>query len=100
MVTTRVKLRSTFGEFLREICSRKADASFSVRKLAARVGIEPSYLSKIERGEQSPPGEETIRKIAAELGENSDVLLALAGDRDAQLLGDSRDAAWKWQIRH
>lgn len=81
-----MKPRSTFGEFLRESRSRKADASFSVRQLAARVGIEPSYLSKIERDEQPPPGEGTIRKIAAELGEDPDVLLALAGKVPTDLL--------------
>jgi HTH-type transcriptional regulator, competence development regulator len=59
---------------------------FSVRQLADRVGIEPSYLSKIERGEQPPPGEKTIRRIATELGENPDVLLALAGKVSSDLL--------------
>ena len=79
-------LRRSFGEFLRESRVRKADASFSVRKLAARVGIEPSYLSKIERNEQPPPGEGTIRRLAEELGEDSDVLLALAGKVPTDLL--------------
>ncbi len=75
-----------FGKYLRECRLRKADAAFSVRKLAGRVGIEPSYLSKIERGEQPPPGEGTIRKLAMELGEDSDVLLALAGKVPTDLL--------------
>lgn len=44
-----------------------------------RVGIEPAYLSKIERGEFAPPGEETIRSLARELEEDPDLLLALAG---------------------
>jgi len=57
-----------------------------VRKLAGRVGIEPSYLSKIERDEQPPPGEGTIRKLAEELGEDPDVLLALAGKVPTDLL--------------
>jgi transcriptional regulator with XRE-family HTH domain len=69
----------TFGAFLRESREAKASPDFSVRKLAGRVGIEPSYLSKIERGEEAPPGEGTIRKLATELGEDPDVLLALAG---------------------
>ena len=56
------------------------------RQLAGRVGLEPSYLSKIERDEQPPPGEETIRRIAAELGEDPDVLLALAGKVSSDLL--------------
>lgn len=43
------------------------------------MGIEPSYLSKIERGEEPPPSEKTIRAIARELNEDVDVLLALAG---------------------
>jgi transcriptional regulator with XRE-family HTH domain len=57
-----------------------------VRKLAARIGIEPSYLSKIERDEQAPPGEGTIRRLAEELGEDPDVLLALAGKVPTDLL--------------
>ena len=70
-----------FGETLRtsRIAQVENDPTFSLRKVAARVGIEPSYLSKIERGEQPPPGEQTIRRIAEELGENPDALLALAG---------------------
>lgn len=62
------------------------DRSFSLRQVAERVGIEPSYLSKIERGEQPPPGEEKIRRIAAELGEDPDAFLALAGKVSSDLL--------------
>ena len=78
----------SFGEFLRERRMTRAAKSraFSVRQLAHRVGIEPSYLSKIERGEQPPPGEETIRRIATELGEDPDVLLALAGKVSSDLV--------------
>jgi transcriptional regulator with XRE-family HTH domain len=79
---------STFGDFLRErrLAKVTGDPAFSLRKLADRVGIEPSYLSKIERGEQPPPGEETIRRIADELGEDRDTLLALAGKVSGDLL--------------
>lgn len=78
----------TFGDFLRDRRSTLAekDASFSVRQVAARVGIEPSYLSKIERGEQPPPGEDTISRIAKELDEDKDQLLALAGKVSGDLL--------------
>lgn len=70
-----------FGTYLRRQREelRKRDRQFSLRQVAIRVGIEPAYLSKIERGEFAPPGEETIRGIARELQENPDVLLALAG---------------------
>ena len=77
----------SFGEFLRERRMTRAAKSraFSLRQLAGRVGIEPSYLSKIERGEQPPPGEDTIHRIAKELGEDPDVLLALAGKVSSDL---------------
>jgi transcriptional regulator with XRE-family HTH domain len=70
-----------FGDYLRDSreALRASDSNFSVRKVAQRVGIEPSYLSKIERGEQPPPSEQTIRALAAELNEDADALLAMAG---------------------
>ncbi|MEX2650288.1 MAG: helix-turn-helix transcriptional regulator [Alphaproteobacteria bacterium] len=76
-----------FGTYVRarREALRASDASFSVRQVAKRVGIEPAYLSKIERGEMPPPGEETIRKLAHELGEDADVLLALAGKVSSDL---------------
>ncbi|MBV9127943.1 MAG: helix-turn-helix domain-containing protein [Verrucomicrobia bacterium] len=77
-----------FADYLRDsrTARAKADAAaFTLRQLARRVGIEPSYLSKIERGTQPPPGEGVIRRLAAELGEDPDVLLALAGKVSADL---------------
>lgn len=71
----------SFGDYLRNARERKrtSDSSFSVRQLAGRVGVQPSYLSKVERGEQPPPSEKTILALAAELDEDPDVLLALGG---------------------
>lgn len=71
----------SFGDYLRKARERKrtSDSSFSVRQLAGRVGVQPSYLSKVERGEQPPPSEKTILALAAELDEDPDVLLALGG---------------------
>ena len=78
----------SFGKFLRERRMTRAaeNRAFSVRQLAERVGIEPSYLSKIERGQQPPPGEDTIRRIATELGEDADMLLAMAGKVSTDLV--------------
>ena len=56
-----------------------------MRQVAQRVGIEPAYLSKIERGELQPPSEATTIKLAEELGEDPDVLLALAGKVSSDL---------------
>ncbi|MCU0724839.1 MAG: helix-turn-helix domain-containing protein [Planctomycetes bacterium] len=79
----------TFGEYVRERREelREEDARFSVRQVAARIGVEPSYLSKVERGEQPPPSEATIAALAKELGEAPEVLLAMAGKVPSDLLG-------------
>ena len=58
---------------------RSGDPRFSVRQVAMRVGVEPAYLSKIERDQVAPPSEAAIRRLAEDLGEDPDVLLALAG---------------------
>jgi transcriptional regulator with XRE-family HTH domain len=75
-----------FGRFLRDCRERKQGPDFSLRRVADRVGIEPSYLSKIERGEQPPPGEDTIRRLAEDLEQDADILLALAGKVSSDLL--------------
>ena len=71
----------TFGKHIREIREAKkaTDKSFSVRQVAQRIGVEPAYLSKIERDEMPPPGEETTKKLALELDQDPDVLLAIGG---------------------
>lgn len=58
---------------------RRGDRRYSLRQVARRIGLEPAYLSKIERGEVPPPSEATTVKLAMELGEDPDVLLAMAG---------------------
>ena len=81
-------MATTFGSYLRKRreALRADDRSFSVRRMARRVGIEASYLSKVERDEESPPSEARIRSIARELGEDADVLLAMAGKVSSDLL--------------
>ena len=64
---------------------RQEDRRFSLRQVAQRIGVEPAYLSKIERGDVSPPSEATTLKLARELGEDPDVLLALAGKVSSDL---------------
>jgi HTH-type transcriptional regulator, competence development regulator len=78
---------NTLGGFLRERREqlRREDARFSVRQVAERVGIEPSYLSKVERDLGSPPSEETLSRLAEELAVDRDVLLALAGKVSSDL---------------
>ncbi len=78
---------SVFGDYVRNkrLDLQANDPQFSLRKVAAAIDVEPSYLSKIERGEQPPPGEQTIISLAKELGEDADVLLALAGKVSEEL---------------
>ena len=77
----------SFGALIRESREKALhkDRNFSLRKTAHRIGIQPSYLSKIERGELPPPGEEVICKLAADLGLDADVLLAMAGKVSSDL---------------
>lgn len=77
-----------FGSFVRSAREAKleADPSFSLRQVAGRIGVEPSYLSKVERGDEAPPSGAKITALAKELGEDPDVLLALAGRVSDDLL--------------
>lgn len=77
----------SFGDYVRRRreLRRTDDPSFSLRQVAASIGVEPSYLSKIERGEQPPPSEETIVALARVLDDDPDVLLALAGKVSKEL---------------
>ena len=77
----------TFGKFVRTARERilRQDRSFSVRQLAQRIGVEPSYLSKIERDQVAPPSEVTITRLAQELNEDPDLLLAMAGKVSSDL---------------
>jgi transcriptional regulator with XRE-family HTH domain len=50
-----------------------------------RIGVEPSFLSKVERGETAPPSEEKILALARVLEEDPDVLLAMAGKVSSDL---------------
>jgi transcriptional regulator with XRE-family HTH domain len=47
--------------------------------------LEPSYLSKVERGQTPPPSEAKIVALATDLGDDPDVLLALAGRVSSEL---------------
>ena len=65
-----------FGETIR---AWREEKEIGLRRFADLVGMSPTYLSKVERDEFPPPGEEKIKAIAKELGKDADELLALAG---------------------
>ena len=76
-----------FGTTARQIRERlrESDRRFSLRQVALRVGVEPAYLSKIERGVVAPPSEATTVRLARELGQDPDVFLAMAGKVSSDL---------------
>lgn len=76
-----------FGDHIRRVREDREleDKRFSLRQVAQRIGVEPAYLSKVEREQVPPPSEATIVRLAAELGEDKDVLLAMAGKVSREL---------------
>jgi HTH-type transcriptional regulator, competence development regulator len=80
-------IMTAFGDHVRAAREGLAENAqrFSLRQVATRIGMEPAYLSKVERGLVPPPSEATILKLAADLGEDGDVLLALAGKVSSDL---------------
>lgn len=78
---------TTLGSVLRSQREslRAGDPAFSLRQVAERVGVEPSYLSKVERDLGSPPSEATLRRLSTELKLDADIVLALAGKVSSDL---------------
>lgn len=68
--------RGSFGPLVRR--ERKA-REIGLRDMAKMIGVSPTYLSKIERGEFSAPSEDKVKAIAKIIGRDADELLALAG---------------------
>ena len=94
----------SFGEHVRRLREKKAqtDSAYSLRQVAKRCGVTPAYLSRVERSDVAPPGEETLLKLAADLGEDPDVMLALAGkvSSDLQAVIRARPALFADLIRN
>jgi HTH-type transcriptional regulator, competence development regulator len=68
--------RKNFGALVRQ---KREAKEIGLREMAKKIGISPTYLSKIERGDFDPPAEDKVRKIAEIIGRDPDELLALAG---------------------
>ncbi|MBT5245839.1 MAG: helix-turn-helix transcriptional regulator [Rhodospirillaceae bacterium] len=65
-----------FGAHIRAV---REEREFGLREMAKKIGVSPTYLSKVERDEFPPPAEDKVRKIAEIFEINVDELLALAG---------------------
>jgi HTH-type transcriptional regulator, competence development regulator len=67
---------TTFGKRIQRL---RREQRLTQRDVAARLGIDFTYLSKLENDRGEPPGEETVRKLAEVLQIDVEELLALAG---------------------
>ena len=69
-------MANNFGQILRGLRRAKG---VSQRDLAQRVGVDFSYISKIENDRLPPPSADTIVKLSEALGVEPDELLSLTG---------------------
>lgn len=68
-------MENGFGQRVRDL---RLARRISLRRLAGIVGIDFTYLSKIENGKARPPSNEVIEKLARELNVDQEDLFALA----------------------
>ncbi len=72
----------TFGRLIQGL---RRERGLTQRQLAAALGLDFTYLSKVENDRGEPPGEETVRRLAEILEADEEELLALAGKVPAAL---------------
>ena len=65
-----------FGQTIRTL---RQERKLGLRQLARIINVSPTFLSRLEHNEASPPGEPKIIALATALGQDKDILLALAG---------------------
>jgi len=69
-------MKLSFGQAMKQL---RQKAGVSQRELAARIGMDFSYISKIENDRLPPPAADTIVTICRTLNESPEQLLALVG---------------------
>ena len=71
-----------FGAFVR----REREAKeIGLREMAKKIGVSPTYLSRVERDEFTPPTEDKVRAIAQIIECDIDELLAMSGRMPSDL---------------
>lgn len=68
--------KNTFGQTVRRL---RKERQLTQKEIAKKVGIDVTYLSKIENGKLNPPAHDKIEKLANILGVDSDFLITEAG---------------------
>jgi len=70
-------MAETLGDRIRRL---RKERGLGLRETANKVGISATFLSRVESNtEKAVPREEVIKKLAALLGDDVDVLMQLAG---------------------
>lgn len=84
---------STLGNHLRVLRKSKkrigkgiGNDAYSLRGTAEIIGVTPGYLSLLENGSTETVSDDTLVALANHLGEDSDVLLIMAGRVSKELM--------------
>ncbi len=72
----------TFGETIKELREEKG---LNLRGFAKEMLLSPTFISRLERGEDVRPSEEKVKRMAKFLGADENELLALAGRVSTEL---------------
>jgi transcriptional regulator with XRE-family HTH domain len=72
----------TFGKTIQRL---RREKKLTQREVAAALGIDFTYLSKLENDRGEAPGEETVRNLAKVLKTDEEELMAKAGKVPATL---------------
>jgi HTH-type transcriptional regulator, competence development regulator len=78
----------SFGQRIQRL---RRSRGLTQRQVALQLGIDFTYLSKLENDRGEPPGEDTIRGLAALLETDEEMLLAMAGKVPTGLRDRARD---------
>ncbi len=78
--------------FGRRIAQRAKEISLSLRQVAQKADIDPSFLTRIATGERNPPSDEIITRLADVLDMRVDILLIEAGRIPHSVNSGSRSA--------
>lgn len=79
---------NSFGEIIRDL---RVAQNLGLRETAIKVGISPAYLSRIERGKESPPRPEIIKELAKILAADPDVLFRMSSSTDPEVVSFLHD---------
>lgn len=86
-----------FGDTIRNL---RLAQDLGLRETAAKVGISPAYLSRIERGKEGPPRAEIIKALAKELAADPDLLFQLSSSTDPEIVDFLHSEPQLMQLLH